>query len=224
MTVAYVQSQASGRASGAAFTPTMPAGVTVGNLLVCVCHTYNTGAPTVTTPSGWTLLVNGTVVFGPSNGRRHYVFIKKAVASEPAPVLTPSANAYFVVLIAEYSGQDPTTPTDGTASPGTADADNSVNTPAITTASANSLVVYTYAGDTGDGTTTRPAGTTQRYNGEPANAQRIVLSDKLQAAAGTVAATSHTRTGASQSSLAATMAIRDASAAASTFVPQITIT
>jgi hypothetical protein len=209
--VAFVRQQFSGKGNSSSFTPMMPAGIAADDLLVMGAFIYQSGAPTLPTPSGWTKIIDGDATFGAGSGSRFYVFTKKAVASEPSPTLTPTTAAYFAVLVQEYSGQDLTTPTDGTASHATPAAGSAVANPALTTGAANSLLLYFEADTEGVGCTiTVPAGATQRHNAvETAfTGFRIVASDKPQASAGTVAATSHARTTTSATAIGATMAIK----------------
>jgi len=217
MAVAYVSKQetTSGGGTTTGLTAALPAGYTIGNLFVLTCHCWNTGAPTVTTPSGWTKVIDGddnAKLYVTAKGRL-YVWVKKAASSEPAPSLTPSAAAYVHALIEEYSGQNTTTPLDGTASAGTPDSDTDVNTPAITTAAANSLVLYIAVNYTGSGTWVPPAGTTTRHLATYSTlGSRLLASEILKATAGTVAATSHTRSFTADTALAATLAIQPVSA------------
>jgi len=218
MALAFVQKieQQSALTVGAvpSYTPPLPAGVAAGNLLVMVVHTTNYPAndPAPAAPTGWTSVIASAAFFGDGSERR-YIFVKKAVTSEPNPTLNAagSVNTYWHVAFLEYSGQDPTTPLDGTASSGTIDTDANVNLPAITTTVNNSLVIYVAADGPNNNSWTAPSGATQRVNRiDTTTAGSIAVSEKLQATAGTVATTNYVRGAITQSAIGATLAIRPA--------------
>src|SRR5215212_4633020 len=77
--------------SGASFTPAMPTGWAVGDILVLVLSTNNNG--TFASPSGWTqkLAQNNT------SAQRTEVWWKRAVSGQTAPAITLSSNAVSVV-------------------------------------------------------------------------------------------------------------------------------
>ncbi len=137
-------------------TVAKPAGVTTNDVLLGVVSARST--PTITPPSGWTLVrsdVNGTSI-------TQAVYSHVAGASEPsnytwtfnAPVTTA------IGTIDAYSGVSTATPVD--VSGGQTNASStSVTAPSVTTTVANDMVVG-FFGTSNDATFTPPSGMTER--------------------------------------------------------------
>jgi len=222
---AWVRNQSSTvpASESTSFTPTLPSSPTAGNLLLmAVWMTRGTAAVgTLTTPSGWTLVVDGTTLFGFSTRCRLYIYAKIAGSSETAPSLTCTTGAVWHVETSECSGAGtPLVGVGGSTSSGT-----SVATPAITTVSADNLLVYVLGSNTDfDEVTAAPSGSTLRVHRQDAQfGSYVAIADKTQATATTVAASSFTRNHTQFPCIAHSVAIPPAGPAVAAFVPQITI-
>ena len=133
-----------------------PAGVVTNDVLVAGITVR--GAPTITAPSGWTLVrsdLSGTII-------KQEVYRKVAGASEPASYTWTFALPVDGVVgaIAAYSGVNTTTPID--VSGGQTNASStSVTAPSITTTVANTMLVG-FFGTADDATFTAPGSMTER--------------------------------------------------------------
>jgi len=117
--------------------PTIPAGTVAGDLLICVIESRDNVAHTM--PAAWTLLNTAT------SGAQHRasVFWKRAIAGEAAPNIGhPGGNAVIARII-RFSGVDTVTAFDVANSFTASAADTSVEAGAITTVTANSMLVMT---------------------------------------------------------------------------------
>lgn len=90
--MSFVAAGTAAHGNNASIAPGVPAGLTSGDLMLLHCAIRNSGAGTPNTPSGWTLLVDG------SNVR---LFGKIAGSSESAPTVTFTGG----VANADTSGQ-----------------------------------------------------------------------------------------------------------------------
>jgi len=157
-----------------------PAGVTTDDVLLAGISVR--GNPTITPPTGWTLVRSdaSTTVLLQS------VYVKVATGSEPASYSwtfsVPIASA--VGGIAAHSGVDTTTPVD--TSGGQANASStSVTAPSVTTTVADALLVGVF-GTANDATFTPATGMTERYDVDADGTNQIggEGADQSQAAAG----------------------------------------
>ena len=168
-----------------------PAGHQTGDLLVLLVSSYATpSGTTVTTPSGWTLLTNGTSAnWGTSSRYKNYVFWKLAASSSEANVtITQALTGILEGVMFAFKDCDGTTPVD--ASPGWGTAANAttlIPVLAVTTGTANALVVYLAATSSGPSSSTPPNSAVQRYGSSLFNTKQWEA-DVVQATAGTVAA------------------------------------
>jgi MSHA biogenesis protein MshQ len=88
-------------------TPTLPAGWTQNDLLLCLTESYDNVAPTVAT-AGWTRIYNRTA------GSNHSAsaFYKLAGAAEANPTVTHAGGSSIVAVCSAFRGVDTTTPFD----------------------------------------------------------------------------------------------------------------
>lgn len=139
-------------------TITKPAGVTTNDVLLAMVTVRS--LPTITAPSGWTLVrsdVSGTALL-------QSVYVKVAGASEPAsytwtfdvPVSAAAGG------ISAYSGVDTTTPVNVSGGQANA-ASTTVTAPSVTTTVANARLVGLF-GTTNNATFTPPSGMTERFD------------------------------------------------------------
>lgn len=190
---------------GAATVVSYPAGVASGDLLLL--QMIVPVSQTVTTPSGW------TVVLGPVDtstyGNRCYVFRKIAGGSEPSSVSVTISSGNGAGIMSAFTGVDGTTPIDVSASATTATGGSTPNlvSPSVTTTVASTLLVRMYWAH--DGTAITPAGgTTEIYDanapGQPAAIEAATIAQAAAGASGTTTATLNTNT---FGGLAATLAL-----------------
>jgi hypothetical protein len=207
----WVKNQKSLNGSAFTLTPTLPSSLTTGNSLLMVVFIYSPANPTVNTPSGWQQAVDGSTLFGFSADCRLYVFVKAVVGGDTAPTLTLSASSCsWHVEISEFSSGVPAVGAAGSTSAG-----STVSFPAITTPSADNLLVYVMGSNT-DFTevSAGPSGTTIRVNHQDATfGSYIVIADKTQATAASVSATSLTRSNTQFPCIGHTVALPPAGAA-----------
>ena len=111
MSIAF-RSATSGSGSAASIVVTKPSGVVSGDVLITMIQTN--GAPTITPPSGWSLVIEQDRNSGVAHG---YIYRKVAGGSEPADyTFSLSASGAFAWGCAAYTGVDNTTPVDVSAS------------------------------------------------------------------------------------------------------------
>ena len=136
-----------------------PASVAADDLLVLEIAT-NGGA--VTTPSGWTAVYNETVLSNPKGG----LFIKKAAGGESGTLAVTVGSTTGNAQMFRYTGVDPTTPQDATATTGSSSANTDpIVHAAITTVTAGTWLVYAAAvNSSSTNVTTEPAGSTIRVD------------------------------------------------------------
>jgi hypothetical protein len=89
-----ITTAASGAASGAPsnLTPTLPAGVATGGLLVAFTHAG--GPRNITPPGGWTLALDGGTLNAHCN-----VYRKLVAAGETAPTFSCDGNSWAIILV-----------------------------------------------------------------------------------------------------------------------------
>jgi hypothetical protein len=128
-----------------------PTGVTAGDLMVAAVNVR--GAPTITAPSGWTLVRVDTN----TSNMRQAIYSKIATTAEPSSYTwTFSTKGSANGIIAAYQGVDPTTPVD-TASGQPNDSSKSITAPALTTTVPGTLLVG-FFGTASNSSTAPPSG------------------------------------------------------------------
>jgi hypothetical protein len=192
-----------GYKAGGSWTPTgaFDAGFTTGNLLILAVYTFagsSSGPGTLSTPSGWTALVdqNAAQHSGAAGPGRLGLFYKTAAASQAAPALTLSRDALMQAAVVELANFNATTPCVGQVGTETAAGTSNCTVPAITTDADNQLILYFAAGYNINGFPDifgGPSGATKIFEGFGSNYHEYA-SRKAQATAGTVAATTLTVT------------------------------
>ncbi len=162
-----------------------PSGVQVGDLLLATMnfgYGSNTLQPTLTPPSGWTLvrrINHGTV-------SSLAVFWHFYAAGETTYTWTVSGHVIWGAGdVLAYAGVN-TSPIDVDAGQDNPAAGTSYSTPSITTTGANEVLVATFAGlgNTGANTWSAPSGTTQRASVDNTIGRTVESAEKLQATAG----------------------------------------
>lgn len=160
-------------------TANIPASTANGDLLIMVVGTYN--ATTVTTPSGWTRIVNHVAWGSP----RQVCVYWRIASSEPSSYsLSASASCYWQVHVIRITGAHATSPIDQVATNLTAGSTTSFDCPSVTTTGADRLICNLTFQPTSL-VVTPPGGVSQRYDHNFAFTQmRQSFGDKTQAAAG----------------------------------------
>lgn len=135
-----------------------PATVAANDLLVL--HIITNGGA-VTAPAGWTEVFNEATLTNPRGG----LFIKVADGTETGDLSVTVGNSTGNAMIFSYTGVDTTTPQDAAAT----SVENSASTtdstmPAITTVTADTMLVYANSANSGSTTMTGPAGSTERVD------------------------------------------------------------
>lgn len=122
--------------TGTTLTITKPSGVASGDLLVAFVHV--SGSPTLTPPSGWTLIDSVTNAFGVGT---LYAFRFMAGGSEPASYSwTWTGSQYSCGGIYRVTGADATTPINTSAKSAPASGATQVS-PSVTTTTADCLIL-----------------------------------------------------------------------------------
>ncbi len=101
---------------GTSITTTMPTGWAIDDLLLLSVG-FSTGTPTISTPSGWTLVPGGSEG-NPIDGStdvRQYLFYRVAQSGDTAPAITSTSSDDWQTLMAAYSGADTTNPVNTSA-------------------------------------------------------------------------------------------------------------
>lgn len=202
------QSSTSGAVATVTITATLPPALTVGNMLILAVAVYQSTAPqALSTPPGWTKLVDGNTAYG-FNFTRAYVFAKVVASGEIDPVLTVSGAGGWIAQISEFAGVD-VSPANIVVSAGTTSAGTSIATPAITTPGADNLVVWVeFQVASFNDISAGPSGSTLRVNvWDPSFGLNTSIADKAQATAATVAADSFTRSHTERVALAHSLAL-----------------
>jgi RHS repeat-associated protein len=188
-------------------------GTTTGDLLVATVGVASTvagtSAPTVATPSGWTLIASSSN----PNGQLVAAFYKFAAAGDPVSwTFTLSASGRAVGAIVAYTGVDPTTPIDvsGTAVPNV----NPFPAPQVTTTGTNRTVLTLGMFNGLNAALTPASGTIERFDALAASVAptgAIELADSVQASAGLTPLRSVASAGASNAAML-TIALRPVAA------------
>lgn len=145
--------------AGTSWAVPYPAGIAAGDLLVL--HIVTNGGA-VTTPAGWTAVYNETVLANPKGG----LFIAVAAGTESGNLTVTTASTTGNAMMFRYTGVEAATPQDAAATSVSLDAttDTTVDLPAITTVTANTMLVYADGANSGTVTMTGPAGSTERVD------------------------------------------------------------
>jgi RHS repeat-associated protein len=160
-----VQSSTSGSVSSGALTINKPAGTATGDLLVMTASADLSASENVTytVPSGWTQLLANTRSDTSSAGNNLQVWYKVATSSEPASyAITPDHDNLIGGSITRVTGQDATSPIDG--SNVTASLTGEASAPSVTTTSANDTILRIATWDQSKTITAAPTGVTNAYN------------------------------------------------------------
>ena len=201
-TIAFVAA-ASASSTTATLTISRPTGTVSGSVLLATVS--GAGTTTISAPTGWTL-VQDTI----SGSLRELTYVKVAGASEPTSyAFTSSGSRNASGGISAYSGVNATVPVD--ASDEATGASGNATAPAVTSSSANDLVVS--AVSVAVLTTVTPAsGTTERFD-KSSSSTELESADAAQAAAGAGTARTATPLIATAAWTAQSIALRDATAA-----------
>lgn len=233
---AFVQTASSSTTTASASHTPSPwlTAATAGNLLLIFAGGIRSSGASFTfnTPSGWSSLGSTGWNDATVGWLTLAVFYKIATGGDTAPSMSTasSASIQWLVNSVEAGGADGTTPFDtagyqvGSNSTGS----GNVTAPAITTNGVDRLVMHAaldaWAG-LADFSATPPASTTMRFRtGNATSGLAMVMADETAATATTVPTRTFVRSGSTGSiSRAVTFAAAPGAAAASTFVPRISI-
>jgi len=153
-------------------TVPLPAGTAAGDVLVS-CLTLN-GGTVRTAPAGWTQLAAVTA----SSNPKVYGYYKVAAAGETAPTWALSASMTSGAGITRYTGASGV---DGAATTASGAAAASGTVPAVTTTTANAMLVGCMGVNSSSTGINSPAGMTQAFE---VGGKKGEMDDGLQAAAG----------------------------------------
>ena len=166
--------------TAAPVTLTKPQGAAAGDVLVASFTADST--PTVTTPAGWTAMVNGLAVSG---GAKVFAYYRVVGTSDGTSYTWNTSTAVkWGGGITAYRGVNTASPLDGAVATkvDATYAATSITVPGITTASAGALLVGGVGFDSSTPGAGAPTGWTERW--EAAGGQIAEQADKLQASAG----------------------------------------
>ena len=210
-TIAAVNA-ASASSTTATLTIAKPTSTASGQVMIAVVS--GAGTTTISAPTGW-VLIQDTI----SGSMRQLAYYKVAGASEPTSYgFTSSASRNASGGITTYSGVNATVPIDASAE--SLGASGSAVAPAVTTSSANDLVIVGVSTATATSWTAN-TGLTERYD-KASSSTTVESADFAQATAGTTATKTQVpaiNTGAWTSQ---TIALRDATAAGLSISPAST--
>jgi len=201
-TIAFVNT-ASASSSTATLSIAKPTNTASGQVMVAFVS--GAGTTAISAPAGWTLIQDTT-----SGSMRQLSYYKVAGSSEPTSYsFTSSASRNASGGITTYSGVNSNVPIDASAE-GLGASGNAV-APAVTTTSANDLVVL--GASTATSTSwTAGSGVTERYD-KASSSTTIESGDFAQATVGTTATKTEVPAKTTGAWSAETIALRDASAA-----------
>jgi hypothetical protein len=149
-----------------------PTGTTAGDLLVlCIASDGFTKGVTISTPAGWTNLVNETPTA--DDGQNYFVAYKIADGTEGSSFSgsTPGSGGFWACCCARFTGCDGTTPIDASADTVHTTADASPQTivsPSVTATVDNTRLIHiamldtSAAGSKGSASWTAPTGFTSK--------------------------------------------------------------
>jgi hypothetical protein len=182
------------RDSAGSITPALPAGTAAGDFAVLVVAGRPDDNSQPAAPNGWTL--RSSVLEGVSSSDlRVMTFYRRLSGGDASPVVTlpggwDSNSTGMSGQIAVWRGVDPAVPFDAADTTATSNPDDVFTAPAITTATANALVVSVVATsddndvriDNASGFTARMSGT--GYDTTTGGDHSVAVGDELQGAAG----------------------------------------
>jgi hypothetical protein len=145
--------------------------------MVAAIYWDDAGPPTITPPSGWTLIRQD----GSTSDQAAGLYYRVAGTAEPTSYTwRASASVGFTGIIVAYSGVDTTAPIN--VSGGQTGTTSGANAPSVTTTAANDWLVGIWSAWNNNVSLTTPSGMTlrQRYSG----GDPLLVSDKSLAAAG----------------------------------------
>lgn len=156
-----------------------PAGVLAGDVLVAFLSINGNSTVTITPPTGWTKIANGSVSGGYSS---LWAFYKVATASEPTSyTFTASTGSQWAIAVEAWSNGNTSMPVDVYAV-GPGGSGSTVDAPSVTTTLPNDAVIGAYAQNYSS-SFTLPAKMTARLSRGGPNAS-IAVGDYTQATAG----------------------------------------
>lgn len=206
-------------------TVTLPASTAQNDLMLMIASSTLGGAPTPSTPSGWTVIDTKSAWL--SGSVTTVLMYKVAGAAEgSASIDTGATSSFLDAVIVGFTGVDTTTPIDVTGTWAAQVNSATVTVPAITTVTANAWwLTLACDGAAQVNSSSKPSGWTQRLLGTSATTGvMFVASSVLVASAGATSATSYSRTGSSAGLVPIGIAIRESGATPpSSFVPSIII-
>jgi hypothetical protein len=210
MAIAYASAGAISTVNPAATTNNVPYPSTVNedDLLVLFIST-NGGA--VTAPSGWTEIYRETALSNPKGG----LFIKVADGTETGSQAVTTTSTVSMAQMFRYTGVDPTTPQDATAT-------NTVNTasttsailPEITLATAGAMLIYVAAPNSSTTQTSSTTGTERCDFGATTGGKGGGLFDEIVSSSGATGTRTITLS-ASRANWGAMLALRPAATSGS---------
>jgi hypothetical protein len=206
-TIAYRAAGAVLSAASGNITPGLPAGWQANDLHILIVEQRDNVVSTV--PAGWTLL--NAANSGASH--RASLWWKLAIAGDTAPLITHAAGNTIIAQIIGFSGVNTITPFDVANSFTVSAADKTVEAAAITTVTANAMLVFTLHIADNHTTSTVPAGWASAFHNFTAlgNDAAIAADYKLAGAAALQGALVSTVSGAANSiSHGAQLALRPA--------------
>lgn len=201
------------RASGAfavngSGTPTInyPAGVQAGDLLFIHYSAFTNVTPT--TPAGWTKILD-RVAIGSGNNFA-YIYIKIATGSEPASITfaNTGGNNFASGIMSAYTGVDPNTPINVSATAALPTSGTAGSCPSVTTTRAGTMLLHLYWNFSNSATVTPDAADTERYDTFESNSNTgFEMADRVQGAVGATGTSSATFSTATSGGLSGTFAL-----------------
>ena len=153
--ITFRSGSSAGNATATTVVVPAPAGAASGDFEVAAIATR--GAPTITPPTGWTLIrqdVNGTTT-------RQAVYSHRVTATEPTSyTFTLSSSQAAAAVMLDYTGVSTATPIDTSGSLVTTTAAKSATAPSVTTTASDQLIAF--FGQPAATTITPPAALTAR--------------------------------------------------------------
>jgi MSHA biogenesis protein MshQ len=167
--VSFVAAGAQTAGTGSSITPVIPAGTVVGDFAILILAGRPTDTSNPAAPTGWTLRTSALQEAG-ANDLKIVTFYRVLAGGDANPAVTLPAGwqgtAGMSGQIAVWRGVEAATPFDATDTTATSAASSTLAVPAITTATANAVVVSAVAtADDNDLGLSTAAGFTARMTG-----------------------------------------------------------
>lgn len=202
-----------------------PVGHQAGDLFLLIATTFSTGGVLLnTTISGWTLIAT-SAAYAASSRYKDYLWYRVATSSSEPNVTVAAASSTLAIDGQVYAiqGVDGTTPVEAQSVWVNSAFSTTVTTPAVTTLTADALIIYVCTDIVaGNSWTTPPTGATEQIESALVIA-KFILATEPKAVAGTEAADVYTRSVANGSGGQAITIAAKAAAGSSAFLPQITV-